>query len=336
MPAKRCRANGILPDFEGSQNSSLDYIHRRSADADIYFIRNTKPQPLHTSVTFRVGDKQPEMFDAVTGQVHQSLLFTPTPDHRTSMPLSLEPYGSVFVIFRHPAAKNFVVSIARNGTSLYVAAHPDQAMLPVGLNIRGDDDAAPTLDTPLPGDYDITFSSGDTKRLSTSHVDAIDIPGPWTVHFPPNWGAPPQVQLTKLESWTTSPDPGVRYFSGTATYQTKLNLTEAQLTGDYALWLNLGEVHEVAAVRVNGKPAGTLWKQPFSVRVDGLLKPGKNIVEVDVTNLWPNRLIGDAQSPTGKHYTWTNIRKYTKDSPLLPSGMLGPVVLEPVYRLPLK
>ena len=95
-------------------------------------------------------------------------------------------------------------------------------------------------------------------------------------------------------------------------------------------------MHEVAAIRINGKPAGTLWKQPFSVRVDGLLKPGENIVEVDVTNLWPNRLIGDAQSPTGKHYTWTNIRKYTKDSPLLPSGMLGPVVLEPVYRLPLK
>ena len=328
------QANGILPDFEGSQNPSLDYIHRHSADADIYFIRNVKPQPLHTSVTFRVDGKQPEIFDAVTGQVHQSLLFTPTPDHRTSIPLSLEPYGSVFVIFRYPASKNFVVSIARNGTSLYVAAHPDQAMLPEGLNIQGG--TVSTLNTPLSGDYDITFSSGGTKRLNTSHANAIDIPGPWTVRFPANWGTPPQVQLTKLDSWTTSPDPGVRYFSGTATYQTKLNLTEAQLTGEYALWLNLGEVHEVAAVRVNGKPAGTLWKQPFSVRVDGLLKPGENIVEVDVTNLWPNRLIGDAQSPTDKHYTWTNIRKYTKDSPLLPSGMLGPAVLEPVYRLPLK
>jgi hypothetical protein len=328
------QTNGILPDFEGTQNSSLDYIHRRSADADIYFIRNTQPQPLHASVTLRVDGKQPEIFDAVTGQVLQSLLFTPTPDHRTSMPLSLEPYGSVFVVFRHPAAKNFVVSIARNGTLLYVAAHPDQAMLPEGLNIQGG--TIPTLNTPLPGDYDITFSSGGTKRLNTTHANAIDIPGPWTVRFPANWGAPPQVQLTKLEFWTTSPDPGVRYFSGTATYQTKLNLTEAQLRGDYALWLNLGEVHEVAAVRVNGKPAGTLWKQPFSVRVDGLWKPGENIVEVDVTNLWPNRLIGDAQSPTDKHYTWTNIRKYTKDSPLLPSGMLGPVVLELIYRLPLK
>jgi hypothetical protein len=329
------QTNGVLPDFEGTQNSSLDYIHRRSADTDIYFIRNTQPQPLHTSVTLRVSGKQPEIFDAVTGQVHQSLLFIPTPDHRTSMPLSFEPYGSIFIIFRHPAAKNPVVSIARNGTPLYVAAHPDQATLPEGLNIQSDGTAS-TLNTPLPGNYDITFSNGDTKRISTGDVDAINILGPWTLRFPPNWGAPPQVQVTKLQSWTAFPNPGVRYFSGTATYQTKLNLTEAQLTGDHAIWLNLGEVHEVAAVRINSKPAGTLWKQPFSVRVDGLLKVGENIVEVDVTNLWPNRLIGDAQSPTDKHYTWTNIRKYTKDSPLLPSGMLGPVVLEPVYRLPLK
>src|SRR5579871_6810357 len=329
------QANGILPDFEEGQNSSLDYVHRRSADADIYFIRNTQPQPLHTSVTLRVSGKQPEIFDAVTGQVQKSLLFTPTPDHRTSIQLSLEPYGSIFVIFRHPAAKNSVVSIVRNGKLLYVAAHPDQAMLPEGFNIQSNDDV-PILNTALPGDYDITFSNGDTKHISTSHADAISIHGPWTLRFPPDWGAPSEVQLANLESWTTSPNSRVRYFSGTATYQTKLNLTQSQLAGGHAIWLNLGEVHEVAAVRINGKPAGTLWKKPFSVRVDGFLKAGENTVEVDVTNLWPNRLIGDAQSPADKHFTWTNIRKYTKDSPLLPSGMLGPVVLEPVYRLPLK
>jgi len=67
-----------------------------------------------------------------------------------------------------------------------------------------------------------------------------------------------------------------------------------------------------------------------------MLHAGENTVEIDVTNLWPNRLIGDAQSPNSKHYTWTNIRKYTKVSPLLPSGLLGPVVLQTVYRLPLR
>ena len=100
--------------------------------------------------------------------------------------------------------------------------------------------------------------------------------------------------------------------------------------------LDLGEVHEVAAVRINGKPAATLWKTPYSLRADPLLRAGENTIEVDVTNLWPNRLIGDAQSPNDKHYTWTNIRKYTKDSPLLPSGLMGPVVLHTVYCLPLR
>jgi hypothetical protein len=66
-----------------------------------------------------------------------------------------------------------------------------------------------------------------------------------------------------------------------------------------------------------------------------MIHAGANTIEVDVTNLWPNRLIGDAQDPNSKHYTWTNIRKYTKDSPLLPSGMLGPVMIEPLHDMTL-
>jgi hypothetical protein len=149
---------------------------------------------------------------------------------------------------------------------------------------------------------------------------------------PPNWGAPPSIELTTLQSWSDSTEPGVRYFSGTATYHTTLHLTAAQLTGAHSTWLSLGEVHEVAAVRINGQPAGTLWKQPWTVRVDTFLHPGDNSIDIDVTNLWPNRLIGDAQSSTEKHYTWTNIRTYTHQSPLLPSGMLGPVTFKPLYR----
>ena len=141
--------------------------------------------------------------------------------------------------------------------------------------------------------------------------------------------------MDELNSWTNSADPGVRYFSGRATYRTVLHLTDAQVATASTANLNLGEVHEVAAVRINGKGVGTLWKFPYTIRTDGLLHAGANTIEVDVTNLWPNRLIGDAQDPNGKHYTWTNIRKYTKDSPLLPSGMLGPVRIEPVYDVTL-
>jgi (4-O-methyl)-D-glucuronate---lignin esterase len=310
------------------------YIHRRSGNADIYFIRNTHPKALQTMVTLRVEARQPEIFDPVTGEVHQTLLFTPTADHRTSVSLALEPYGSVSVLFRRPAAKNNVTSILRNGTILYSGEHPDKMASPLALTVENEG-STPVLHTADAGAYEVTFANGRIRKVQAEHTDDIPFSKTWTLAFPPNWGAPPQLQLNSLHSWTESADAGVRYFSGTATYRTTINVAGSQLTGKNSIWLDLGEVHEVAAVRINGRPATILWKAPYSLRAGPLLHAGDNTIEVDVTNLWPNRLIGDAQSPNGKHYTWTNIRKYTKDSPLLPSGLLGPVELHMVYRLPL-
>jgi hypothetical protein len=331
------KAINLPPDFEApaDQAASLDYVHRRTADADIYFIRNTQPTALHTSVTLRIQGKQPEIFDAVTGEIRQTLLFTSTADRRTSIVLALEPYGSTFLVFRRPALKNNVTSIALGGIVLYSYQDPGTMSLPVGLEVENDGGQA-VLCTPEPGAYEVTFSDGRTKKVDAERRDDIPLSKVWALTFPPNWGAPPQLQLDRLQSWTKSADAGVRYFSGTATYRTEVGLTKSQLTGGNSIWLDLGEVDEVAAVRINSKDAAILWKSPYSLRADTLLHEGENSIEVDVTNLWPNRLIGDAQSPDAKHYTWTNIRKYTKDSPLLASGLLGPVVLRTVYRLSLQ
>jgi hypothetical protein len=285
-------------------------------------------------VTLRVDGKQPEIFVAVTGEVQQTLLFTETADRRTSVSLALEPYGSIFLLFRHAAAKNYVTSIARDGTVLYSGEHADRMSSPFSLTLENDGGTA-VLHTQDAGAYEVTFASGEIRRVNVERAGDIPISKVWSLAFPPNWGAPSQLQLDRLQSWTESTDAGVRYFSGTATYRTTVNLTNSQVADRNSLWLDLGEVHEVAAVRINGKAAAILWKAPYCFRADSLLHAGENTLEVDVTNLWPNRLIGDAQSPNGKYYTWTNIRKYTKDSPLLPSGLLGPVVLHTVYRLPL-
>jgi hypothetical protein len=330
------KAAGALQDFETAAGDAraFDYVHRRAGGMDIYFIRNTQPKPVEAAVTLRVEGKQPELFDAVTGKISQTLLFSNTADHRTRVALALEPYGSVFVVFRHPAAKNPVARIARDGAVLYSAADPDQLALPQGLSAEmkhGSDE----LETPLAGEYEIAFEDGVVRHVHAAQRSDADLSGPWTLSFPPNWGAPAKIELNRLESWTQSSDPGVRYFSGTATYRTTLRLDAGQLAASDDWMLGLGEVHELAAVRINGKPAQILWKSPFTVRVDSLLHAGENSIEIDVTNFWPNRLIGDAQSPQGKHYTWTNIREYTKDSPLMPSGLLGPVELSPVYALPL-
>ncbi len=331
------RMLGVPPDVESpsDRTSSIDYVHRRAGNTDIYFLRNTHPEPLQTSVTLRVAGKQPEIFDAVTGEIHDTLLFTQTPDHRTTLPLTLEPYGSVFLIFRHPEAKNSVTSITRNGAVLYAASQPELPALPeyVHVNIEN---GAPVLTASTPGDYKITTADGKTYEAVFANKKPVPIAGPWTLSFPQGWGAPKQIQLDRLASWTSSKDPGIRYFSGTASYHTTLNMTATQLAANPFLQLDLGEVHEVAAVRINGQPAQILWKSPYTLSVGKNLHPGENTLEIDVTNLWPNRLIGDAQSPTGKHYTWTNIRVYTKDSPLLPSGLMGPVTLEPIFSSPLR
>ena len=149
----------------------------------------------------------------------------------------------------------------------------------------------------------------------------------WQIKFPAGRGAPTEVRATNLKSWSDDPDQGIRYFSGTATYTTTLTAPPNAFSAADRLWLDLGSVKNIAQVRVNGKDLGIVWKSPFKVDVTKALKPGSNRLEVKVTNLWVNRLIGDAQPDAAKKYTFTTQAFYKADSPLLPSGLLGPVRL---------
>ncbi|HEY0779247.1 MAG TPA: glycosyl hydrolase [Gemmatirosa sp.] len=175
------------------------------------------------------------------------------------------------------------------------------------------------------------------RRVAATPSRAVPVPvrttlttvaGPWDVRFQPERGGPPQVRMDSLASWTTSGDAGVRYFSGTATYANDVTVPAEWLRAGARVELDLGQVKEIAEVRVNGQPVGgILWKPPFRTEVTGALTPGVNHVEVRVTNLWPNRMIGDLQPGVTTRYTFTDFRPFTKDSPLMESGLLGPVTL---------
>ena len=195
------------------------------------------------------------------------------------------------------------------------------------------------------------------------HADAADLPaaqevtGAWNLSFPPEWGAPPSVTLEQLISWTDHTNDGVRYFSGTATYEKEIEISAERLNAGRELWLDLGGVKNFAEVSLNGQDLGTLWKPPFRVNVTTAAKPGVNQLVIKITNLWPNRLIGDEQlpadcewdgkqlkawpqwlldgkpSPTGR-LTFTTWHHWTKDSPLLVSGLLGPVTLQTAEIIP--
>jgi hypothetical protein len=162
-----------------------------------------------------------------------------------------------------------------------------------------------------------------SKQEQLASVD-----GAWTLAFPPNLGAPANAEFPQLASWTASSDTGIKYFSGTATYSKQLDAPSEWFSPGAKVVLDLGTVKEIAEVTVNGKPVGgVLWKPPFQVDVSSALKPGSNQLTVKVTNLWPNRMIGDLQAGVTKTYTWTDFRPFKPDSPLLESGMLGPVTL---------
>ena len=162
------------------------------------------------------------------------------------------------------------------------------------------------------------------ERTETS-VATLD--GPWTVAFAPNLGAPATATFPELASWTTSPDAGVKYFSGTGTYTRAVEVPAAWRASGGRLLLELGAVKNIADVRVNGRFVGFAWRPPFRVDVTDAVTTGKNNVEIRVSNLWPNRLIGDKQPGVGRKYAFAIFDPFRADSPLLPSGLLGPVRL---------
>lgn len=208
------------------------------------------------------------------------------------------------------------------------------------------------LAAPEPGSYTFSTATGQEKTVKISSVPKpIEIAGPWAVAFPEGHGAPAQATFEELISWPEHADAGIKYFSGTAVYRKTVTIPAKNLGANRILELDLGRVQVIAEVRLNGKDLGILWKAPFRLDVTSAAKAGENELEVRVTNLWPNRLIGDEQyaddcewngitikrwpdwmvkgepRPVPQRLAFTTWKHWHKDSPLLPSGLIGPVVL---------
>lgn len=264
------RGEGVAPDYrlQAVPDAELLALHRRTPDADIYFVSNQKDRPEDVRATFRVTDRAPELWRAIDGAA-EPLGFRMR-EGVTETTLRLEPHEAVFVVFRRPTAE-------REWT--------------------------------LP-----------RKTISV----AATVGGPWSVTFGPGLAAPAPATFPAPASWTDSADPLTKYYSGQATYRTSVSV-KRPARGERIL-LDLGDVRELAAVKVNGKSVGTAWNAPYRLDVTDALRPGRNEIAIRVVNLWPNRLIGDKQ-PGAKPVTFAPASTYTADSPLLASGLLGPVQL---------
>jgi hypothetical protein len=307
---------GILPDFEGTD----DYIHRRDGDTEIYFAAGEG----RVDLTFRVADKEPEIWDPGDGSITPVVRYVKTDDGRVRLPLTLPANGSVFVVFRHP----------QRGPQITAADGPAR------ITVRGRDGHAAAIEFWKNGKY--VFATPQTQQL---HVEIAGLAEPlpldedWEVRFAPGWGAPESIRFARLVAWDTHENPDIKYFSGTATYRKTFELTESQARG--LLRLQLGAVGCIARVRLNGQDQGVVWTDPWAIDLTGAARAGENALEIDVANVWQNRLIGDAGLAEEQRRTKTNVileqgertRRYRCSSvntidALTPSGLIGPVRLE--------
>lgn len=169
-----------------------------------------------------------------------------------------------------------------------------------------------------------------TRRPNFPAASAsVDLTGAWTVHFDPRWGGPDSVVFQTLEDWTKRPEDGIKYYSGTATYRKTFSLPRLFGQAGGRILLDLGEMKHLAEVRLNGKTLGVLWTEPYRVEITEALQRVDNLLEIDIVNLWTNRLIGDASLPPGKRFT-TGAHMVKKEDRLVTSGLLGPVRLQVV------
>jgi hypothetical protein len=149
------------------------------------------------------------------------------------------------------------------------------------------------------------------------------------VSFAPAWGGPAKVTFETLQDWTKRPEKDIRYYSGTATYRKTFDLPPGALRRrPSVIFLDLGSVRNLARVRLNGKDLGVVWTAPWRLDITEAARAAANELAIEVVNLWPNRLIGDAKLPPDQRRTKTNVRKFDQPGlPLLESGLLGPVTL---------
>ena len=244
---------------------------------------------------------------------------------------------------------------------LLIPDQPISSVFPPAELIRNEEGSI-QLQVRQSGDYHILFSDNSQEVESIKSIpQPTELNGPWTVGFPPGWGAPEEIIIDKLISWTEHAHTDIKHFSGTAIYRKEFSLSSAGMEDRILHWLDLGRVYNFAEIFLNNQNLGILWKPPFRLNISEALEPEKNQLEIHVTNLWPNRLIGDEAKPdprqfthhsrlksvpsewdqwlewarqeqqtgsfraqTGR-YTWSTYKHYDADDPLLPSGLLGPV-----------
>jgi hypothetical protein len=336
----------ITPDFRVDKATTPDQIkiaHRTSPEADIYFVANLAETRQNLAVSFRISGKQPELWQAEDGSISNAPVWEEK-GGRTKVELNLKGIQSVFVVFRKTASKaDHAVSVVVKDSN-------------ARWNILNNKNGSSVLRASEAVSAELVYASGKQKRVEVKPDASVVLSGPWKVSFAPKTDQQFELNFQELIDFSKHSNKSVNYFAGTATYLKTVTLDAASLK--VRTVLDLGEINDIAEVRVNGKSAGVLWYPPYQTDITELLVAGENKLEIAVTNNWANRLIGDEQEPAD--FEWGKDRGekmgramlaypdwfikneprpsqgrktfsvwyyYRKDSPLKPAGLVGPVRL---------
>jgi len=279
---------GCVPDCILPVDLTIHYGHRTTTDGEIYFVTNQTGETKLVTPEFRVKGLQPELWEAATGYMRELQGFVQK-ENGTAVALKLEPNESVFVVFRKPVEKDSKVAKTPKQTKTSTLAE---------VNL-------------LEANY-------------PSQTLVNDLKGPWSVTFDPSKRGPEQhVVFDTLQDWTSSSDDRIKYYSGTAFYT--CNFSMKKLPKGQNCLINLGRFTAMAKVSVNGIYVGGLWTAPYQLDITKMIKAGENELKIEVVNTWVNRLIGDQKLPEKERQTWCPYNPYNAESPLQPSGLLGPV-----------
>ncbi|MEO6134133.1 MAG: glycosyl hydrolase [Ginsengibacter sp.] len=279
----------IAPDMEvigiDNEDGHVDYLHRQTNTEEIYFVSNSKPKQEKVTCVFRVDKNMiPELWDAATGQIQRNVKCVKV-ENGISIDFVMDPVGSRFVIFKKKSGRN-------TGSGI------DD-----GYNLQ----------------YGFTNSNTGVEKNRTT-----DISYDWNVQFDTNMGGPVSYHLDSLVSWTDIPDDGIKYYSGTATYEKDFFVKADDLSKGKKSFVVFEDIQEIAKVFINGKDCGSVWTLPYKADISKYLTKGKNHITVQVINTWNNRIVGDVRNPDKKQFTQTNIKyKFTAKNPLLKSGITG-------------
>jgi len=325
-------------------NAEVRILERTNGKESWFFVANGGLNTEKLTPSFGVSYLLPELWDAETGEMTVAPVWRKV-GNRTEVDLVLPKHKSLFVVFRKaiPARLDQVVGVDASAGYHHSASQNGVARLESATAVAGT----------------LRFASGKTKKFDLKSADTIKVNGAWDVKFKTPITKEFSLQMPKLESLALNANKDIKYFSGTATYKTTVDMPVSVFKNGQRFELNLGEVYDMATVTINGKSLGVWWNPPFAADITDALKAGSNTIEIAVTNSWHNLLVGDEQypadfewgvdrSPKGqmmKSYPDWFVKNqprpeqnrkgfviwyyHRQDTPLKPAGLVGPVSITP-------